>query len=49
MVDLPDKARERHSEPAGYGHRRIERARRGETLRYKTLPALVIPADAVLG
>jgi Uma2 family endonuclease len=49
VVDLAGEAIERHNEPSGTGYRRMERARRGETLRSEALPALVLPVAAVLG
>lgn len=48
IVDLANEAIERHTEPTGDGYRLTERARRGETLRSKALPELVVPVDALL-
>jgi Uma2 family endonuclease len=49
IVDLVEDVIERHTDPAQEGYRRLERARRGETLQSEALPALVLPVDAVLG
>jgi Uma2 family endonuclease len=48
IVDLANEAIERHTEPTGDSYRLTERARRGETLRSKALPELVVPVDALL-
>jgi Uma2 family endonuclease len=49
IVDLANETIERHTEPAGEGYRLVWRARRGETLGSKALPALALTVDAVLG
>jgi Uma2 family endonuclease len=49
IVDLANEAIERHTESAEEGYRLVRRARRGETLESKALPALALTVDAVLG
>ncbi|MDX6381260.1 MAG: hypothetical protein QOI57_2284 [Rubrobacteraceae bacterium] len=49
IAELVNKAIEHHTHPSEDGYRRLKQARRGETLRSKALPALVVPVDAVLG
>jgi Uma2 family endonuclease len=49
IVDLANETIERHTEPAEEGYRLVRRARRGETLESKALPALALTVDAVLG
>ena len=49
IVDLAGETVERHTDPSGNGYRRIERARRGETIESAALPELSFRVDAVLG
>jgi cytochrome P450 len=49
IVDLTSETIERHADPSGDGYRRIERARRGETIESVALPELTLSVDTVLG
>ncbi len=49
IVDLAGGIVERHTDPSGDAYRRVERARRAETLAPFALPGLTLGADAVLG
>ncbi|CAA9444409.1 COG1355, Predicted dioxygenase [uncultured Rubrobacteraceae bacterium] len=49
IVDLPNEAIERHSDPSEDGYRRMERAGRGRSLTSEVLPNLTLQTDAVLG
>jgi Uma2 family endonuclease len=48
IVDLSGGAVERHNVPSEGGYRRIEKARRKETLGSERLPGFVLQVDAVL-
>ena len=49
IVELPDNAVERHSDPSEDGYRRMERAGRGRSLASEALPNLALKTGAVLG
>jgi Uma2 family endonuclease len=49
IVDDSHEVVERHTDPSGDGYRRIERARRRETIESVALPELILGVDTVLG
>jgi Uma2 family endonuclease len=49
IVDLPNGAIERHSDPSVDGYRRMEQAGRGRSLTSEVLPNLTLQTNAVLG
>ena len=49
IVDLANETIERYTEPSESGYRRVEKARRAETLASLTMPGLAVEVDAVLG
>jgi Uma2 family endonuclease len=48
LIDLVDDRVERHTEPSAEGYRRVDIVLRGEMLVSAVLPALAIPADAII-
>ncbi|MDQ4063062.1 MAG: hypothetical protein M3122_04015 [Actinomycetota bacterium] len=49
-MDLAGGTMERHTGPSeGGSYRRMERARRGDTLASEALPTLLLQTDAILG
>ena len=49
IVNLPAETIERYTEPSSNGYRRVEQARRGQTLAPTALPGLTPTVDEVLG
>ena len=49
IVDLASETLERHAEPSGNSYRRVEKARRAQTLASATLSGLALEVNAVLG
>jgi Uma2 family endonuclease len=49
IVDLPNGAIERHSDPSEDGYRHMERAGQGRSLTSEALPNLTLQTNAVLG
>lgn len=49
IVDLPGETIERYTDPSGDGYRRVEQARRGQTLESIALPGFTPSVDQVLG
>lgn len=49
IVDLSKEIVERHTDPSADDYRRVERARRGETIESTVLPGLTIRVHDILG